>query len=623
VTHAKYRSQLCSGAQERLAEVWDEPRAASIEAVFLATKVSNAADAWSRTRDGLDTYARRWTASHIEACEATRMRGEQSRELMDARMRCLQGRRRELSALIDTLAKADAAVVQKAVEAVTSLPAVDRCDDMAYVMAQVPPPDDPALEARVDDLRAQLAEARAMHAAGRYAEGLPIAQAITTQAEALGYVPLVAEAFRRLGALQEGTGAYEDAVSSFERAYFDALRSGMDELAAEAASALVFCLGYNLNRHDDALAWAAHARAEVDRAGTDEMLASLLNGIAVVEYHRGAYTQSKALHEEALAIQERVLGPNHTDVASTLSGLGNVHHALGSIDEAIALFERALALREQAVGTDHPSVAVAISNLGLALRAKASFDEAIRLQERALDMRKRLLGPEHPEVAASLSNLAGAHFSSGHHERAAELFEQALAVRETAFGRDHPKTAEMLNNLAATHAARGNHATSHALHQRALTIWENALGPDHPRVAMSLNNLGNVARELGNMEEAADLYKRALGTWEQALGPDHLHVSYPLVGLGDLWLALDRPREAIPLLERGLAIREARGAIPVELAGARFSLARALWDTPPADGRDRDRAHQLATQARDGLETSAPGDPLTAEIQTWLDGTTR
>ena len=615
--YLRHRAQICAGAQQQLASAWSHSRAETLQASFLATGVPNAADAWTRTHAGMEAYAERWTTSHTEACEATRKRGEQSQAVMDARMRCLQGRRRELGALVDTLARADASVVQKAIEAVGSLPRVERCDDIDYVLAQVAPPDDPELEPRIEALRERLAVARALHSAGRHAEGLPIAQQAMEEAERLGYVPLLAEASARLAALQEGSGEYEAALANLERAYFEALRSGMDELAAETAASLVFTLGYAVNRHDEALAWSRHARAEVDRAGTEEMLAQLLNHVGVVHYLRGAYAESQSLHEEALALQQRALGPEHPEIGASLTGLANVHHALGNVDEAIRLFERALALRQQAVGEDHPDVATALSNLGIAHRAKGSFHDSIAYNERALVMRERLLGPEHPEVAVSLSNLAAAHFSAGSPDKALVPFERALAMRERTFGRDHPKVADMLNNLAAAHAAQGNHELSGELHARALAIWEATHGPAHPRVAMSLNNLGNVARTRGDLEQASLRYQRALEVWEQTLGADHLHLSYPLTGLGELALERGRPEDGIAPLERALALREARGAVPHELADVLFALARALWDAPPGAGRDRPRAHALAIAARDALHASDDGERLHA-LETWL-----
>jgi eukaryotic-like serine/threonine-protein kinase len=614
------RAQLCTGAERQLADVWDARRSASLEAAFVATGTPGAADAAIRARANLEAYAARWAESYGETCEATRKRGEQSQEIMDARMRCLQGRHLALSALVDTLENADADVVHKAVEASMGLPSVHRCDDIDYVMAQVPPPDDPAIEAQVQALRERLARARALHAAGRYAEGLPIARAIAQEAETLGYAPLLAEALQRLAEIEQGTGAYEAAFASFRRAYFEARRSGVDEIAAGSSSALVLLLGAHLRKFDDALAWAEHARADVDRVGTDEMRAQVLNHTALVYYNQGSFDEAESLYEEALTMLERVLDSETSSIASTLSGLAFIHHTRGSSQKAVAQFERALAIQEQLLGPEHPDVAVALSNLGLAHRARRSFDEALRVNESALAIRERVLGPEHPEVAASLANLASVHFAAADHEKALPLYERALAICEQSFRPDHPRIGEVLNNLAATHSVLGNNEMAGLLHERAFAIWESSFGPDHPMVATSLNNQGNVARARGEHTKAAELYGRALRAWERSLGLEHQNVAHALMGVGETALELDRPDEAIAPLQRAVSIRAAGDALPKEVAAARFALARALWDASPASGRDRPRARELAVQARAAYLDAGESEWF-AEVDAWLNDT--
>jgi eukaryotic-like serine/threonine-protein kinase len=614
------RAQLCSGAERQLADVWDARRSSSLEAAFVATGAPGAADAATRARAKLEAYAVRWAESYRETCEATRKRGEQSQEIMDARMRCLQGRHLALSALVDALENADADVVHKAVEASMDLPSVHRCDDIDYVMAQVPPPDDPAIEGRVETLRERLARARALHSAGRYAEGLPVARAIAQEAETLGYAPLLAEALQRLAEIEQGTGAYEAALASFRRSYFEARRSGVDEIAAQSSSALVLLLGAHLRQFDDALAWAEHARADVDRVGTDEMRAHVLNHTAAVYYNQGSYDEAERLYEEALTMLERVLDSETSGIASTLSGLAFIHHTRGSSEKAVAQFERALAILEQLLGPEHPDVAVALSNLGLAHRARRSFDEALRVNESALAIRERVLGPEHPEVAASLANLASVHFAAADHEKALPLYERALAICERSFRPEHPRIGEVLNNLAATHAVLGNDEMAALMHERAFAIWEATFGPDHPMVATSLNNQGNVARARGEHTKAAELYGRALRAWERSLGLEHQNVAYALMGVGETALELGRPDEAIAPLQRAVSIRAAHDTVSTDVAAARFALARALWDAPSASGRDRPRARELAVQARAAYLDAGEAESL-VEVDAWLSDT--
>ena len=102
--------------------------------------------AWSGCWTG---YAGDWVAARREACEATHVRGEQSEQLLDLRMQCLERRLGELRALTELFAaQADAEVVDKAVQAAAGPgSALPRCADTAGAARPLPPPEDPATRA--------------------------------------------------------------------------------------------------------------------------------------------------------------------------------------------------------------------------------------------------------------------------------------------------------------------------------------------------------------------------------------------------------------------------------------------------------------------------------------------
>ena len=111
---------LCRNPGARLAAAWEapesnpsapHPRRDATRAAFLATGARRAGDLWQRAATILDGYAKRWTAMYAEACEATHVRGEQSAEVLDLRMDCLNRNRDSLRALTDVFATADADTV--------------------------------------------------------------------------------------------------------------------------------------------------------------------------------------------------------------------------------------------------------------------------------------------------------------------------------------------------------------------------------------------------------------------------------------------------------------------------------------------------------------------------------
>ncbi len=57
---------------------------------FLGTGRSFAEETWTHVSRLLDDYGRRWTSMYTDACEATHVRGDQSAEVLDLRMTCLE-----------------------------------------------------------------------------------------------------------------------------------------------------------------------------------------------------------------------------------------------------------------------------------------------------------------------------------------------------------------------------------------------------------------------------------------------------------------------------------------------------------------------------------------------------
>ena len=71
----------------------------------------------------------------------------------------------------------------------------------------------------------------------------------------------------------------------------------------------------------------------------------------------------------------------------------------GKYDEALPRAERALAILEKVLGPDHPEVASSLRSLAVVYRNKGDYDRAETMCLRSLAILKRALGPDHPEVA--------------------------------------------------------------------------------------------------------------------------------------------------------------------------------------------------------------------------------
>jgi tetratricopeptide (TPR) repeat protein len=221
------------------------------------------------------------------------------------------------------------------------------------------------------------------------------------------------------------------------------------------------------------------------------------------------YAAAVPLHQRALGIREKTLGPDHPDTAQSLNGLAIIYSMQGDYAAAVPLYQRSLAIRENALGPDHPDTATTINNLANLYHYQDDYATAEPLFQRALMIREKSLGVEHSDTAASLNNLAIHYALRGDYVTAEPLYKRSLAIREKVFGSEHPDTASSLNNLADLYYSEDNYIVAEPFYQRALAICETIHGPEHPDTTRCLSNYAVLLRETGRDVEAAELEARA------------------------------------------------------------------------------------------------------------------
>jgi tetratricopeptide (TPR) repeat protein len=328
-----------------------------------------------------------------------------------------------------------------------------------------------------------------------------------------------------------------------------------------------------------------------------ETLAASLSKLAYLYKSQGQYEAAEPLYRRALAIRERVLGPDHPDTAQSLNNLAGLYYFQGQYEAAEPLFRRALDIRERVLGPDHPDTAQSLNNLANLYQSQGQYEAAEPLYRRALEIKEQVLGPDHPDTAQSLNNLANLYQSQGQYEAAEPLYRRSLAIHEQVLGPDHPDTAASLNGLAALYDSQGQYEAAEPLYRRALAIHEQVLGPDHPHTAASLNNLAYLYYSQGQYEAAEPLFRRALAICEQVLGPDHPNTATSLNNLAGLYDSQGQYEAAEPLYRRCMEIALTKLGQDHPLTRTFLRNFRRFVQTVIAAGRAADLSDHPLTQS--------------------------
>jgi tetratricopeptide (TPR) repeat protein len=380
----------------------------------------------------LTSYAQSWTNMYKQTCEATQVHHEQSAEVLDLRMSCLNERLNGFHALTDVFADATGEVVENAVSATNALSTLDRCADIPTLRAVIRPPADPATVAKVGQIRNQLADLKAQFDAGRWKEALEKGPKVVAAARGLGYEPVLAESLALLGKIDAKANEHQASEKSFLEAFAVADASRHDEVRAEVAEQLVYVVGYQEGRVDEAHNWQRIASAIMSRLGGHQLLhAWLLNDLSCVLDLQHRYPEAIRAATEAIELKKQALGDVHPDVAISEINLAIVLHEGGRSNEALEHMKHALSLMEKGLGSGHPDVALTLLNEGEILNALGRHREARDVFERARATWERELGPESLPVGHVLTDIGLSYLSENDAAKALGPLESAYKIRKS------------------------------------------------------------------------------------------------------------------------------------------------------------------------------------------------
>jgi tetratricopeptide (TPR) repeat protein/tRNA A-37 threonylcarbamoyl transferase component Bud32 len=564
------RTALCTGSELPLEAVWDAPRREGLRAAFEGTGLAYAPETAKLTAAALDRYASYWVRARREACEATHVRGEQSGDLLDRRMQCLDDRLRDFGALVRTFTQADAKTVENAAQAVGRLHRIESCGDRRALLERVAPPEEARVRTKVEAVRGELAQARAAENAGRYGEARAVAERALGEARAIDYRPLVAEALYGLGRLRRALDENQAAVTSLHEAVTVALATRHDEVGVRAQILLGRALAA-IGREDDAVRTSDQALARIEGAGNEPVLrAEALFQRSSIWGIVGRTLEAEGPLREAIGLLEAAIGREHTKLIEPLCQLSGVLMNSGRPEEAVRLAERAAALSQELLSPLHPQTALAIAQNGVALTIARRRSRALSELRRAQQIQVRGLPPSHENAQATRNNIAAALLRLGRYPEALQELDEAL--------RDAPNRSQgqawwsrLLRSWVLAHLDRLGEALQEATGLRAVAA--KTVGTKHPLHAFSLHASGFALERQGRWLEALALHRQALPTLLAANDLDEAPVA--LLGEVRILRALGRHEEAQQRGAKALRLLEDRLGFGVDAAELSLELAKA------------------------------------------------
>jgi tetratricopeptide (TPR) repeat protein len=235
--------------------------------------------------------------------------------------------------------------------------------------------------------------------------------------------------------------------------------------------------------------------------------AAALNDLGLMLRDQGDYAQSEQLLVESLAMERKLLGGKHSELALMLNNLGMVQRRKGDLADAERTYREALAMQRELLGEVHPDVANTLNNLAFVRYDRGDLGGALQTERESVDIYRKLFPGDNPDVARALNRLgywqievldfAGADHSLG----------EALEMRQRLFGQSHPEVASSLVHVAILQVAQRKYADALVSARGAAQIYSASLSATNWKTALA-ESVGGAA--LGGMGQYPEAERRLL-----------------------------------------------------------------------------------------------------------------
>lgn len=253
---------------------------------------------------------------------------------------------------------------------------------------------------------------------------------------------------------------------------------------------------------------------------------ALLTGFAGTLFRSlGEAFKALEYRQKTLSILEKVLPPEHPDLAQSYNNLAVTYYTLGDFQKCIEFFEKAFSIWEKVLPSNHPDLAMSYNNLAETYGELGDHQKRLKYNQKALSIREKTLSPEHPNLAMSYNNLAATYYSMGKYQKSLDYNHKALYIWEKTLPLEHPDLAVSYSNLAETYRNLGEYQKNLEYNHKALSIREKTLPSEHPDLAQSYNNIAWTYHDLGDLAQAVKYMRQAVAIFEKALPATHPDVA--------------------------------------------------------------------------------------------------
>jgi serine/threonine-protein kinase len=274
-------------------------------------------------------------------------------------------------------------------------------------------------------------------------------------------------------------------------------------LARHARAGLDLARGRPKEARDALLGIAADTSAALPP--DDVLIPASLDLLGQAQRDAGDLPAARTSLETALALRERILGPDHPETLATLRNLGTVYLRTDEPDLAIKVLTRAYESTSRVLGANHHLATLARQDLGTGLSSLGRPEQARPHLEAAFGAFLSRLGPGHINTLVSGANLASVQIQLDEHQAAVTTCEAFIREARAQNGESNPYVLRSRTVYASALYAAG-HEDIAITEYEATVAAALAAGPARAAdLTLAASNLARIYDLRKNTQRAAEL----------------------------------------------------------------------------------------------------------------------
>ena len=238
-------------------------------------------------------------------------------------------------------------------------------------------------------------------------------------------------------------GNYKKAFKVGNQAFSEARNNlQSDDAGLAEVEYLLGKIGYALGRFETASELYRSAQLIWEHTETPGNTASAdcIKGLADIDYDAQRYQPALDGYQRAQDINQKILGPDHPEIARLWSDIARCEAALGLNTEAETHIRQAVSSLEKNVDPNSPDLALAYSIRSWVELNLNRADEALKSNEQALTILRKT-GGNSAALGWVMYRQGEIDRSCGRYGNAETNFKQAVSILGKYLDRDHPRVA--------------------------------------------------------------------------------------------------------------------------------------------------------------------------------------